>query len=270
MDEKNAETYGPESFKFYIEKHSLPRSRTWQYVSIDSIDRLPQDLRDAGIMIFRLGSRSGISGTHFALARCNNGWEDYFLDDSQLIASVPQKIFLPYTSSRRLLAFQLLPKLTETSLVNLAIGSGLLQYALGINDCHENVVPATGQSTYSFEITPKPCLSEPWQHIKGQVEIDALFMAHREGKDCLFLVEAKSGKPTGTLAKHKLCYPLAALRSEVPNYINIVPVYLKTWPEADGQHFLISECCCNTSGTIVISDFNVSTVHEVVLQGFVT
>jgi len=262
------DTYGPKPFQTYIRKHGLPAARTWQYVSVDSLDRLPRDLLEAETMIFRLGSRAGVTGTHFGLAKCSNGWDDYFLDDRQLIQQAEQEAYLPSISARRLFAFQLLPKLTETSLVNLAVGSGLLQHALGISDSHEQVVPATGQSTYTFAIAPKSGMSAPWQHINGQVEVDALFVGCRGGRESLFLVEAKSGFPAGTLAKHKLCYPLAALRTEVPEYITIVPVYLKTWSESDGQHFLVTECCIAAEGPIVISEFKPLKVNHKVLHGF--
>lgn len=262
------DTYGPVPFQRYIDENGISKARTWQYVSVDSVDRLSQDLRDARVMVFRLGKRPGVSGTHFGLARCAGGWDDYFLDDRQLISQTAPQAFLPSTSARRLFAFQLLPKLTETSLVNLAVGSGLLQHALGLSDSHEPVVPATGQSTFTFNIAPRPGLSKPWEHVNGQVEVDALFVGRRHGRECLFLVEAKVGPPTGTLAKHKLCYPLAALRTEVPAYIDIVPVYLKTWSERDGQHFLVTECAYEPCDPIVISAFDVRAVHHMVLRGF--
>jgi hypothetical protein len=262
------DTYGPIPFQAYIAQHHLPAARTWQYVSVDSLDRLSPDLREAMTMIFRLGSRSGVNGTHLGLAKCLNGWNDYFLDDRELIKQAAPDAYLPSASARRLFAFHLLPKLTETSLVNLAVGSGLLQYALRLSEGEEQVVPATGQSSFTFDIAPRLGMPIPWQHVQGQVEIDALFVGRRDEKECLFLVEAKSGSPTGTLAKHKLCYPLAALRGEVPEYIRIIPVYLKTWTENDGQHFLITECSSGDNIPIVITEFVPTRVHHLVLHGF--
>lgn len=118
MAAKGGETYGPIPFQAYITEHRLPASRTWQYVSVDSVDRLSQELREANTMIFRLGCRPGVTGTHFGLARCVNGWNDYFLYDRELMQQAEPEAYLPNVSARRLFAFQLLPKLTETSMGN--------------------------------------------------------------------------------------------------------------------------------------------------------
>jgi len=268
MANASANTYGPIPFQTYLTTHGLRPSGTWQYVSVDSLARLAPELRSAGTMVFRLGSRSGASGTHFALAKYINGWSDFFLIDKDLAALSDPEVFLPRVSTRRMFAFQLLPRLTETSLVNLALGSGLLQHALGLKDTDEQIIPATGQSTFSFPIFPHQRAHEPWDHINGQVEIDALFIGQRNGKETLFLVEAKTGLPRESLAKHKLCYPLAALRKTVPNYIDIVPVYLKTWAETDGRHFLVVECSIETNAPVVISELTPSRTHHSVLHGF--
>jgi hypothetical protein len=268
MTEEGLDVFGPAPFQRYIERFSLPSARTWHYVSVDSLDRMSPELRDAGVMVFRLGRRTGIAGTHFGLAKFKNGWSDFFLDDQKLLSSAERKSFILGVPSRRLLSFQILPKLTETSLVNLAVGSGILQYALCMDDVKEHVVPATGQSTFSFYIFPTQGIETPWDHFHGQVEFDAIFSGMRNDKECLFLVEAKVGIPNGTLAKHKLCYPLAALQNQVPSYIDIVPIYLKTWPEIDGYHFLISECDFNRNGSIIVSDLNAIKVTHLVLHGF--
>ncbi|MFC1708313.1 hypothetical protein ACFL59_16090, partial [Planctomycetota bacterium] len=80
-------------------------------------------------MVFRLGSPPGSRTTSFALARAVDGWGDYFLFDDELFGDVDTKTFSP-TSSDDLLAYQLLPVLTERSVVNLAVASGLLDEAL--------------------------------------------------------------------------------------------------------------------------------------------
>lgn len=268
MAENGLEVLGPVPFQHYIETFKLQSARTWHYVSVDSLDRLSPELKDAGVMVFRLGSRVGVTGTHFGLAKYKHSWSDFFLDDKELLSRAEIQVFLPNVSARRLFSFQLLPKLTETSLVNLAVGSGLLQHALGLGEPHEQVVPATGQSTFTFKISPTSNLATPWEHINGQVEVDALFVGRRNGKECLFLVEAKAGNPNGTLAKHKLCYPIAALRTELPSYIDIIPIYLKTWPETDGQHFLIAECSSGNNSIVVISDLSPINVTHMVLYGF--
>ncbi len=268
MASVSANTYGPTPFQTYLTTHGLRPSNTWQSVSVDSLGRLAPELRLAGTMVFRLGSRAGASGTHFALAKYINGWSDFFLMDEDLAFRSRPQVFLPRVPNRRMFAFQLLPKLTETSLVNLALGSGLLQAALGLNDADDQIIPATGQSTFSFAIFPHQAAHEPWEHANGQVEIDALFVGQRNGNETLFLIEAKTGLPRESLAKHKLCYPLAALRQTVPDYINIVPIYLKTWSETDGRHFLVVECSIGSDTPIVISELVPSRIHHLVLPGF--
>ena len=260
------EFYGPTSFKKYLDEHGFEQAGAWQYVSVDSLDRLSEDLRDAGVMVFRLGSRPGVVGTHFGLAKYSRGWGDYFLIDKDLLSIATQEFFVPCIPIRQRLAFQLLPKLTETSLVNFAVGTGLLSRVLRIEDGCDLIIPATGHSSFTFTISPRPAMRQLWDHLKGQVEIDALFAGKRDGKDCLFLVEAKRGRPSGTLAKHKLCYPLAALLNEVPESMQVIPVYLKTWSERDGQHFLISECAYKNVNPVIISELEVLSVYHVVLD----
>lgn len=268
MDRFGLDVWVPGSFKHYSEQVGETGLRTPQFISVDSIDRLSPLLRESMIMIFRLGSRAGSSSTHFGLARCRHDWNEYFLIDKDLCTSALPEVFLPAVSARRLFSFKLLPKLTETSAVNLAIGSGLLQYALELDDSLDYCVPATGQSTFTFDFKPRKDLSDVFSHEKGQVEIDALFMGRRRGREQLFLVEAKTGKPEGSLAKHKLCYPVAALRNSVPKYIQIVPVYMKSWSESDGRHFLITECQLISEGVISISELEPIRTYHGVLIGF--
>jgi len=268
MQSSGDDTYGPMPFRTYLATHNLESVRAEQYLSIDSLQKLAPELKSADTMVFRLGSRPGVIGTHFGLSRHEGSWGSFFLDDRELLKGVEIRDFAPRVPSRRLIAFQLLPKLTETSLVNLAVASGLLQEALKISDDHEQVIPATSQSTYTFDFFPHLPMDIPWQHFQGQVEIDALFYGHRNGRETLFLVEAKSGLPNGTLAKHKLCYPLAALRPSVPEEVDIVPVYLKTWMDSDGRHFLVVECTIDSSSQMVISQFRPVKASHLVLREF--
>jgi hypothetical protein len=174
--------------------------------------------------------------------RRKSDWEDFFLLDEAVFGSVAPEVFLPPVQARELFAFQLLPTLTETSFVNLALASGLLAHALGIDRERSALVPATGQSTFSFDVRPRADVSAVWHHINGQVEIDALFVAERGGKPHLFVVEAKSSRDFDSLAKHKLVYPLLALATAVPSYLPLVPVYLRVMPSPDGLHFCVCEC----------------------------
>jgi len=268
MSNTSSEIFGPSSFQAYLEANRLPKVRTEQYLSIDFLHQLAPELREAETMVFRLGCRPGRVGTHFGLARNGGTWSNFFLDDKALLKGVKPNEFAPSVPSRRLLAFNLLPKLTETSLVNLAVASGLLQHALGLTEDHEQIIPATSQSTYSFEFLPHFGAVEPWKHVQGQVEIDAIFYGRRNNQEHLFVIEAKSGPPISTLAKHKLSYPLLALRPRIPVDIAIVPVYLKTWQEPNGRHFMVAECSPYQSQIPFISALEPVQVSHFVLNGF--
>ena len=242
MRTQGTQIFGPASFQGYLSENSLREARTWQAISVDSFSRLAPELRAEGVMVFRLGASNHGPHTQFALIRYRGGWEDFFLIDDGLFASISPEIFLPSVQTRELFAFQLLPALTETSFVNLALASGLLGHALGLDDGRSSLVPATGQSTFSFDVRPREDLNEKWHHRNGQVEIDALFVGERQGKPHLFIVEAKASKDFGSLAKHKLVYPMLALRAVVPKYLPLVPVYLRVIPAPDGLHFCVCEC----------------------------
>ena len=193
-------------------------------------------------MIFRLGSRSGIRSTHFALAKSSDGWSDYFFVDQDVFGGTEIEVFLPDASIRSLFAYQLLPALTETSLVNLALASGSLPQALGITSGLQQAIPATGQSIFTFDFQPISASEMRLQHERGQVEIDALFVERREGRECLFVIEAKVGKGFDSLAKHKLLYPILALQHNIPSDIDIVPVYLRAVRREGHIEFNIAEC----------------------------
>lgn len=181
---------------------------------------------------FAWGAPRGQRNTDFALAQCVKGWDDYFLIDELIFGGVPVEPFVPPVSMRHLLPFLLLPAFSETSFVNLAIASGVLAHALGIDQGDLPHAPATGQSTFSFDVIPHPDLGVKWAHSQGQVEIDAVVTARRNGSECLFVVEAKSGLANESLAKHKLVYPVMALQTRVPGYLPVVPVYLKAHRDA--------------------------------------
>ena len=151
MRKEGSLTFGPMEFNRYLRECHLGAVRTWASISIDSIDRLPSELRNSRCMVFRLGAAENGDGTQFALARCIDGWSDYFLIDDDIFSACAIE---PYRSSRSpqdLLAFELLPQLTESSYVNLAIASGLMGYALGIDE-GQALIPATSQSAATFEV----------------------------------------------------------------------------------------------------------------------
>ena len=232
----------PESFQHYVSRYNLSKERTAQYISVNQLSNLRPELVDAECMVFRLGSSPGENYTQFALAKYRKGWSDYFLLDSELFDASDAEVFLPSVSVRSLFAHQLLPKLTESSLVNLALASGLLPEVLGILPSNEQIIPATGQSTFTFGFRPRSDDATLLMHRNGQVEIDALFVGKRNERECLFVVEAKASKAMQSLAKHKLLYPLLALKNSVPTYMDVVPVYMRVIRKSDSIDFNVAEC----------------------------
>ena len=232
---------GSASFQDYLSKIGIGAKRTAQYISVNSYSELSKELQDAGCMVFRLGAPSGSKHTHFALASTVTGWSDYFLMDRELFSSSEPEVFLPNVSVRSLFAFQLLPKLTETSLVNLSLASGVLPHALNCGDKGHQLIPATGQSVFTFEFRPHSSSAISLLHSSGQVEIDAIFVGQRGGKECLFIIEAKSGR-FDSISKHKLVYPLLAIKEKVPAYMEIIPVYVRAIRRDGCIEFNIAEC----------------------------
>ena len=126
--------------------------------------------------------------------------------------------------------------------MNLAFASGILAKALIIDEEKNNVIPTTGQSTFSFMALHPEEYDIAWEHTNGQVEIDALFYGTRKGVHELYLVESKFGSSHSTLAKHKLVYPFLAINKHINSKIRIVPVYLKTSIQGNSIHFMVTEC----------------------------
>lgn len=232
----------PMPFQTYLAEAGITAADTARYISVQSLSDLNPDLRAAGIMVFRLGILPSTRHTQFALAKALSGWSDYFFQDQDLFAHVAPKQFCSLSDSETLRAFSLLPKFTETSFVNLALGSGLLGHALSLDSASLPSVPATGQGTYSFNFTPHAKIpSGEWHHSAGQVEIDAVFLGTRSGQQSVFVIEAKAG-PASSLAKHKLAYPVWALRTTLPASIPVIGVYLRCYRAEDEFHFLVAEC----------------------------
>lgn len=250
MKSSNSATFGPVRFIDYLSEHfgeDYPKSWdiTARWLSIQSLkggsSSLDPALRDAGAMIFRLGT-----GT-FALLKASS-LDDFFLHDEELVAE--SEVFLPQCSASDLFPFQLMGSLVESNAVNLAIASGLLQAALGLDPDSPRIGPTTGISTYSFPVRPHREFPElQWAHENGQVEIDALYFARREGRWSLFVIEGKKGTQSGSLPKHKLMYPAQAISThpvveEFGNGVDVVPVYMRAWREEGQIYFRVVECSC--------------------------
>jgi len=215
----------PKPFRSYSAKLGIKKPNTAQYISIQSYDQLQQELKDEGVMVFRLGKPPRANGTQFALAKVQTDWRDYFIFDKDHLPKKESFEWRPETHAE-LLAFNLLPSLTENSLINYCISSGLFNKVLGLSTKFP-AAPATGNSTYTFKFLPHQAMSEVLTHTNGQVEIDALFTGDKEVSKCLYVLEAKVSKKYGSISKHKLVYPVLSLANKVPDEYKIVPVYLR-------------------------------------------
>lgn len=230
----------PESFRNYCIRtgHPIPRDVPAR-VAVQTLRSLHRDLYDSNYMIFRLGTPPNETHTHFGIAMTANGWSDYFLIDKDIFSESEVQAFIPKASYRDLYSFTLMPKFTETTMVNFALASGLFTEALGLDESPS--IPVTGRGTYTFSFHPRLESDAIWSHHLGQVEIDGAFTARRNGRDCLFIVEAKHGEPD-SLSKTKLLYPYLALRPQVPISMPIILVYLRATSEAGAITYRIVEC----------------------------
>ncbi|NLO98096.1 MAG: hypothetical protein GX091_08520 [Peptococcaceae bacterium] len=233
--------FGPTSFQDYVREQGLQNQNTAAQISIDSFERLPLTLKLNDTMVLRLGSSSKGIGTQFLLVKVKGRLRDFFLFDSEVFSKDKGSIFEP-VDPEQLKGFCILPELSETSLINLALSSGLIGKALGLDNNVIPTAPATGRSNFTFLIKPHSAFSKTFEHRQGQVEIDALFVEKRDGKDTLFIIEAKSSDTHRSLSKHKLVYPLLAVAQNVPQSIQIVPVYMKVLKKSNSYHFHIVEC----------------------------
>lgn len=241
MDMSNSNFWGPISFNRYLRENNLPNSKTAENISVDSYEKLQSDLKSRNIMVLRLGRAEDKSGTQFILVRVENV-NDYFIIDEEIFDK-DGETYLPTKSIRELFAYQVFPFLSESSYVNLAVVSGLMSRALGLDEYNVPLTPATGKSTFSFEFYAHSQYKDDiLNHNNGQVEIDGVLVAERCGKQTVFVLEAKSDKSHKSLSKHKLVYPVLALAKKVPKDMEIVPVYIKVFKENDGIHYHVVEC----------------------------
>ena len=254
MEASGSPTFGPAVFQDYLSEHfgdeirnSWRTTASWlspQSLRGPSAPSLDSALQDAGVMVFRLGTGPQSSATSFALIKAES-LDDFFLFDENLVAA--REVFDPQVAASDLFPFELLGSMVEANALNLAIASGLLQEALGVDADSPRIGPTTGTSTYTFHIRPHAQFPDlEWTHENGQVETDALYFARRREKWTLFVIEAKQGRP-GSLPKHKLVYPALALSAhqrvrEFGEGVDIVPVYLKAWTSDEEIFFQVVEC----------------------------
>lgn len=242
MEQAERPLYGPESFRDYVARHDVDAgSSTPRYISVDSISDLAPELRANDVMVLRLGAAPEGTGTAFLLVDAPGGVEEFFLRDEELFADHAAERFESPIDRTHLLGFELLPSLSETSLVNLGLASGVLAETLDLDTAGALAPPATGVSTFTFSVEPHSDLAETVVHRNGQVEIDTLFAERRDGELVLCVIEAKTG-PRASLAKHKLVYPVLALGDAVPPDIEILPVYLRCRRTGETITFDVAEC----------------------------
>ena len=181
----------PQTFKGFLASQDLRTSkRTPEIISINGISDLQPELRENSYTILRLGIPDDAKTTQFSLVKLASLSDGFFLDqpifDSAVIGN-----FIPETSLRSLYPYHLLPKLTESSLLNLALRSGILAEALNIDPgiklefALEGIPPIRLISIHCHIIYR--CSAQSWT-----VEIDSMFVARRQGQECI-VIEAKIG-----------------------------------------------------------------------------
>lgn len=228
---------GPMSFQDYLSENHLPAINTASSISIDSYEKLNPLLKNENLMIFRLGQSDIGKGTQFVLRKVRD-FSDYFILDEMFTKEHSGHEHIVNDKSI-LIPYRILSNLTESSYVNLAINSGLLSSALGISNISS---AATSQSAFTFRLKLHSEDEKEFLHSKGQVEIDSLFIAEKNGKKYIFVLEAKSDNIHKSLAKHKLVYPVLAIAHQLPSDIEIIPVYMKVIREKNHLHFYVVEC----------------------------
>ncbi len=166
---------------------------TPQYISVDHLNRLDRALYNAGCMVLRLG-RATDTGTQFVIVQIlDRSPEGFFLLDRDIFAEQPIQTFVPEASVRDLFPYGLLNKRNEKSATNLGFASGLFAEASELDRPHPASVPAGGNSTYTFSFVVDDGYKAEFVHNDVQVEIDCLFVGKRDGRDTIFVLEAKLG-----------------------------------------------------------------------------
>ena len=265
MAETGSAIYGPEPFQEYLANNSGSAAKTAASISVQTVTDLKSELKAAETMVLRLGQAPESTHTQFALVRTFHGWSDYFFVDKEIFSDCTPEAFVPETPVVELFPFFLLPSFVEMSLVNLAVASGLFGHALGLDSNNLASAPATGQSTYSFRFRPHRELEDQFEHRNGQVEIDALIVGKRNDKPVVFVVEAKSSKDFDSLAKHKLLYAVLAMRSKLPPYMPVVPVYLRVIETQRDLKFYVAECGQVDSKNPILNELEATTQRQIVL-----
>jgi hypothetical protein len=255
----------PRSFRDYAKAGGVTLTRaTPEYISVDSYGRLPATLRQASAMVFRLGEADG-TGTQFSIVQVAGCLRDFFVFDDELFGAADVETYLPEASARTLFPFSLVDPSAETNVVNLAFASGVLAEALELDQ--PPTIPATGRGRYSFSFRPHSSLDAVLHHRLGQVEVDAMFVGRRHGRQCLFVLEAKVSGSAGSLALHKLAYPCLAFRAVVPEDLPVVPVYLRASRSEEGMTFNLAVFDAIPQGELVMNTMRTNAVRRLKIPG---
>lgn len=138
------------AFSDYIRTYGLRATDTAPHISVDSLESLSPDLREAETMVLRLGQSVDNRGTRFALVATPGRLHDFFLIDEETISANVSTPVRYAASEEMLLPYLVLPKLTENMAVSLAFASGLIGHVLGLDPPHFTSAPVSGASRYSF------------------------------------------------------------------------------------------------------------------------
>jgi hypothetical protein len=271
MRAKSISCREPESFDAYIKRNGLENAkqkRTAEYISVQGFNDLDTGLKAERIMVFRLGSLPGTKSTAFGLARVSETWDEYFFFDDALFGKLEAEVFVPKVPYSALYSLALVPTLTESSLANIAVASGLISEVLGVDPQGVPSIPATGQSTYSFRFKPNSSYQTIFEHRHGQVEIDGVFVCSIGSRATVVVLEAKSGE-FGSLAKHKLFYPMEALREKIPTFMPIIGIYLRVQKREQDLYFNLAICRSTRDdfGVSSVDSLRVTSARKIVLVG---
>jgi len=245
--------YGPRSFTGYLREHGFDpsRYRTEAELSVDTRRQLPTPVADREAMVLPLGRATDGPGTRFALVSVPGRLDDFFIDerafrpdDRETLDYTPggeATLALDREVRETLDVHRSLPTFSETGFVNLALSTGVVSRALGLDGDRVGTAPATVESSFGFAFEPHPDRPTVLDHNDGRVGIDALVSARRGGERVLLVVTARCGGGVA-LAKHRIVYPALAAETLSVGVDRTVPVYLRARPTDEGVRYSIYEC----------------------------
>jgi hypothetical protein len=252
--------YGPRSFITHLREQGLEPGeyRTAAELSVDTRPQLPGALAEQETMVLELGRAVDGPGTGFALVRVPGGLDDFFLDEMAFPADDRVRLDFspdgedtlaqPREVQEMLDLYRSLPTFSERGFVTLALSTGLVSRALGLDPERIGTAPATAVSSFTFAFEPHPDRPTVLHNTDGQLDLDALVLTRRGGERVLLVVEAQCGSRQQP-AKHRIAYPALAAASLPLDVDRIVPVYLRARPTADGVRYSIYECSLPTGET---------------------